>query len=329
MVFDLNKCIGCQTCSVACKVLWTNEDERRDMWWCSVNTKPGKGTPRSWEEMGGGYDSSGKLRLGPLPTPQEFGESGEYDWEAVYRSGTEKHLTPEKAEPWAMNFDEDQGAGEYPNSYFFYLPRICNHCSSPACVEACPSGAMYKREDFGIVLRDESRCAGSQQCARACPYKKIYFNQVQQISQHCIGCFPRLEKGVAPACIRQCPGRAAFIGYRYDEDGPVHKFVDTWKVALPLHAEFNTHPNVFYVPPLSPFVVRDDGTIDETRRRLPEDYLRTLFGKGVTGALKTLEREMEARRRGEPSELMDTLIGYEWKSFLGPFDRDPVEIIWD
>jgi DMSO reductase family type II enzyme iron-sulfur subunit len=330
MVFDLNKCIGCQTCSVACKVLWTNGDGRADMWWCSVNTIPGRGTPRDWEKMGGGYDSSGKLQLGALPTQEEFGLTGEFAWEEVYQSGTREHLKPKRSEKsWAMNWDEDEGAGEYPNTYFFYLPRICNHCSRPACVEACPNGAMYKRDDFGIVLRDEASCQGSQDCARACPYKKIYLNPSERVSQHCIGCFPRLEKGVAPACVRQCPGRAAFIGYRDDEEGPIHKLVDVWKVALPLHPEFNTEPNVFYVPPLSPFVVRPDGTIDESRRRIPTHSLRPLFGAAVGEALRALESGIAARRRGEPSELMDVLIGYQWKDFLGPFDRDPAEIIWD
>jgi ethylbenzene hydroxylase subunit beta/complex iron-sulfur molybdoenzyme family reductase subunit beta len=330
MVFDLNKCIGCQTCSVACKVLWTNQDGGSDMWWCTVNTSPGQGTPRGWEKMGGGYDSSGKLQLGKLPTPAEFGELGEYSWEEVWRSGTKEHLHPQKnGSGWAMNWDEDQGAGEYPNAYFFYLPRICNHCAKPACVEACPNDAMYKREDFGLVLRDETRCKGAQQCARACPYKKIYFNQAERISQHCIGCFPRLEKGVAPACVRQCPGRAAFIGYRDDEEGPIHKLVGSWRVALPLHPEFNTDPNVFYVPPLSPFVVRPDGTVDESRRRIPMDALRSLFGNAVNHSMRTLESEMAKRRRGEASELIDLLIGYQWSDFLGPFEGDPAEIIWD
>ena len=64
-VFDLNKCIGCQTCSVACKVLWTQEEQGADhQWWMTVNTKPGAGTPKDWEKMGGGYDAQGKLQLG-------------------------------------------------------------------------------------------------------------------------------------------------------------------------------------------------------------------------------------------------------------------------
>jgi nitrate reductase beta subunit len=72
-VVDLNKCIGCQTYSVACKVLWTHEDSEKAQWWCSVNTMPGLGTPRDWESMGDGYHESGKLNVSHIPTPEEFG----------------------------------------------------------------------------------------------------------------------------------------------------------------------------------------------------------------------------------------------------------------
>src|SRR5512139_219648 len=332
MVFDLNKCIGCQTCSVACKVLWTNADGQRDMWWCSVNTQPGRGTPRDYEKMGGGYDTAGKLVLGQLPSADDFGGVSEFNWRQVHESGGNGNRVALQAAngnaAWTMNWDEDQGDGQYPNAYFFYMPRVCNFCTKPSCVEACPNGAMYKRDDFGVVLRDENLCQGSQRCAQACPYKKIYFDAVRKTSQHCIGCFPRLEHGVAPACVRQCPGRAMFVGFRDDSNGVIQVLVDRYHVALPLHPEWNTEPNVFYVPPLSAFVVRADGSIDESQRRIPLSYLQSLFGPDVGPALRTLEEHMAKRRRGEPSELMDTLIAYQWKNVLGPFDRDPAAITW-
>ena len=329
MVFDLNKCIGCQTCSVACKVLWTNDGGKQDMWWCSVNTQPGRGTPRDWEAMGGGYDVNGDLVLGKLPSPDEFGGASQFNWSEVHQSAHNVHLQPTSGRPtWAMNWDEDEGGGTYPNAYYFYMPRLCNFCSKPSCVEACPHGALYKRDDFGVVLRDEIRCKGAHLCSQACPYKKIYFDTVDKISRQCIGCFPRLEHGVAPACVRQCPARAVFVGFRDDSAGAIHTLVDRYKVALALHAEWNTEPNVFYVPPLSAFVARPDGTIDESQRRIPLAYLESLFGFEVGGALRTLEEEMAARRRGQPSDLMDTLIAYQWKELLGPFDRDPATISW-
>ncbi|MFQ5666129.1 MAG: 4Fe-4S dicluster domain-containing protein [Candidatus Binatia bacterium] len=331
MVFDLNKCIGCQTCSVACKVLWTTEEGKRNMWWCSVNTQPGRGTPRDYEKMGGGYDANGTLVLGQLPAPEEFGGTAEFNWSQVHHSGNGEavRFRPKNGEPsWAMNWDEDEGAGEYPNAYYFYLPRICNFCSKPSCVEACPNDAMYRRDDLGVILRDTNRCKATQQCAQACPYKKIYFDAVRNVSEHCIGCFPRLEQGVAPACVRQCPGRAVFVGFRDDTAGAVHVLVERYKVALPLHPEWNTEPNVFYVPPLSAFVIKPDGTIDESQRRIPLSYLESLFGPGVGPALRTLEDETAKRKRGQPSELMDTLIAFHWTELLGPFDRDPASITW-
>jgi ethylbenzene hydroxylase subunit beta/complex iron-sulfur molybdoenzyme family reductase subunit beta len=327
---DLNRCIGCQTCSVACKVLWTQGEGEEPMWWCTVNTKPGLGTPRDWESMGGGY-RNGELVPGRLPTAEEFGEVWEFNYSDVYASGKGRDAFLQQVgtpPTWGMNWDEDIGAGEYPNAYFFYLPRLCNHCSRPACVEACPNGALYKREEDGLVLRDEDRCKGEQTCARACPYKKIYFNAARKVSQHCIGCFPRLEKGVAPACVRQCPGRAVFFGFLDDTTATVHRLVHEWKVALPLHAEWGTEPNVFYIPPLSTHWIREDGSVDESRRRLPDEYLETLFGPRVRDALGTLESEIWKRRQGRPSELMKTLIAYDWKEMLGPFTRDPAELTW-
>jgi DMSO reductase family type II enzyme iron-sulfur subunit len=331
-VFDLNKCIGCQTCSVACKVLWPEQDPgTAQMWWMTVNTQPGRGTPRDWETMGGGYDGDGALRLGKVPSDEEVGGGWTFNYDAVLRGGHGRSVHLEKtsgSKSWGMNWDEDEGGGEFPNAYFFYLPRLCNHCTRPACLEACPNDALFKREEDGLVLRDEDRCKGAQLCRRACPYKKIYFNAMRNVSQHCIGCFPRIEQGVAPACVRQCPGRAAFIGFLDDETCAVSKLVEKWKVALPLHPEFGTHPNVYYVPPFAPVPLRADGSFDEGGHRIPPGYLESLFGSEVHGALDVLQTELEKKRRGHGSEVMDTLILYRWKDALGHLDRDPATIEW-
>jgi len=333
-VFDLNKCIGCQTCSVACKVLWPGEDPGTEaQWWMTVNTQPGQGTPKGWEGMGGGYDASGKLSLGRIPTDEEVGGGWNFNYDEVLRGGGNKgaaHLHKiSGAKNWGMNWDEDEGGGEFPNAYFFYLPRLCNHCTQPACLEACPNDAIFKREEDGLVLRDEEKCRGTQMCRRACPYKKIYFNRMRNVSQHCIGCFPRIEQGVAPACVRQCPGRAAFIGYLDDDSTAVGKLVNRWKVALPLHPEKGTHPNVYYVPPLSPAPLREDGSFDESAPRIPPAYLESLFGPAVHGALDVLRSELDRKRRGQGSDLMDTLILYKWKDALGHLTRDPADIVWE
>jgi len=330
-VFDLNKCIGCQTCSVACKVLW-NEGEAgaEHQWWMTVNTQPGKGTPKDWETMGGGW-KDGDVQLGKIPTKDEFGGGWDYNYDEVLHGGKGREVHLQKiagSKDWGPNWDEDEGGGVWPNAYFFYLPRLCNHCTDAPCVSSCPESALFKDEEFGLVLRNEDKCQGNQKCAAACPYKKIYFNEVRGVSQHCIGCFPRIEKDVAPACVRQCPGRAVFVGFIDDETSLVSKFVNDWKVALPLHAEYGTKPNVFYVPPLSPAPLNPDGSINEKGDRIPPEYLESLFGKEVHGALSTIKAEIAKKRAGQGSEIMDALILYEWKDALGPFARDPAEITW-
>ena len=78
----------------------------------------------------------------------------------------------------------------------FYLPRICEHCLNPSCAASCPSGAIYKREEDGIVLVDQDKCRGWRMCVSGCPYKKIYFNHRTGKAEKCTFCFPRIEVGL-------------------------------------------------------------------------------------------------------------------------------------
>ena len=101
----------------------------------------------------------------------------------------------------------------------FYFPRICNHCVNPSCVASCPSGALYKRGEDGIVLLDQERCRAWRSCITACPYKKTYYNWNTGKSEKCILCFPRIETGQAPACFHSCVGRIRYLGVLlYDAD---------------------------------------------------------------------------------------------------------------
>ncbi len=351
MVIDLNKCIGCQTCTSACKSMWTDEPGQEYMLWNNVETVPGCGYPKDWEQNGGGWKIDGSLRPGTMAEPADYGMNATVNHTEVYFEGTEQKLRaipqlpspealptdpPKKNSPfrilnneatdsqppdsqdrpqWGANWDEDSSSGEYPDNYHFYLPRLCNHCTKPSCLEACPTRAIYKREEDGVVLIDQDKCKGFRECNKACPYDKIYYNHVTGKSQKCIFCFPRLEEGVAPACARQCPGRLRFVGFLDDEDGPIHRLVYGWKVALPLHPEYGTEPNVFYVPPVLPPTFDENGEIRD-ERRVPDDYMKSLFGDGVEHALTTLEAEMAKTREGEASELMDLLIAKDWKSMF-------------
>ena len=316
MLINLDKCLGCHTCTVACKNLWTNKGGREYMYWNNVESRPGEGYPRNWESKGGGFQG-GQPDPGLFPTNEEYGlgPDGEIvDYDYPTRLGhvlDDENVTPNpgivEADPqpsWLSNWDEEQGDGEFPNSYYFYLPRMCNHCDRPACLESCPRKAIYKREEDGIVLVDQDRCRGYRQCVRTCPYKKIFFNSETLKSEKCIFCYPRIEQGETTACSKQCPGRVRNVGFVSDATSDVYKLAKDMKVALPLHPEYETGPNVFYIPPFSgPSQVNADGSLKNVDR-IPMDYLRFLFGADVDAAIATLR---DARDNGDPDGILAIL----------------------
>lgn len=314
MVLDLNKCLGCHTCTVACKTLW-NKDQGTDYaYWNNVETAPGKGYPRLWQETGG-RTADGTVKRGEIPSlDADYGRAWKFNHDKTFfkSNGPREWLKPDGDPKWGPNWDEDHGEGAYPqDNHYFYLPRLCNHCTHPACLDACPRGAIDKREQDGIVLVNQDKCHGYRFCVEACPYKKVYFDPKRQVATKCIFCLPRIEEGVAPACARQCPGRLRFVGYLDDPNGPIHKLVHQYKVAIPLHPEFATGPNVFYVPPLSPEAIDAAGR-PTGEPRIPVAYLESLFGTQVNDALAVLKAEREKKTSGGTSEVMDLLIAYDW-----------------
>src|SRR5581483_3685336 len=208
MVMALDKCIGCHTCSVTCKQLWTNRPGAEYMWWNDVETKPGLGYPRRWEDQErwrGGWtlDRKGRLQLKAggrikklltifsnpdLPQIDDYYEPCTYDYEQLITAPLSSHdpvarsrsqLTGRELREirWGPNWDDnlagtpewihedplvegiqEQVKATYEQAFMFYLPRICEHCLNPSCVASCPSGAMYKREEDGIVLVDQAKC---------------------------------------------------------------------------------------------------------------------------------------------------------------------------
>ena len=107
---------------------------------------------------------------------------------------------------------EERVKMEFEQVFMFYLPRICEHCLNPSCVASCPSGAMYKREEDGIVLVDQDRCRGWRFCVSGCPYKKVYFNHRTGKAEKCTFCFPRIEAGQPTICSETCVGRLRYLG---------------------------------------------------------------------------------------------------------------------
>ncbi|GMU61474.1 MAG: nitrate reductase subunit beta [Myxococcales bacterium] len=271
MVFHLDKCIGCHTCSIACKNIWTDRKGAEYQWWNNVETKPGTGYPQKWENQNiyrGGWhrDESGRIHLRgagkqrgllnifhnpSMPTVEDYYEPFTYRYLNLIEAPpgddqpTARPISLITGEPMDVkmgpNWDDDlSGSPDYarndPNleamteaereamfqlerMAFFYLPRICNHCLNPACVASCPSGAIYKRGEDGIVLINQKVCRAWRMCVTACPYKKSYYNWHTGKSEKCILCFPRMEAGYAPACMHSCVGRIRYLGViLYDAD---------------------------------------------------------------------------------------------------------------
>ncbi len=101
--------------------------------------------------------------------------------------------------------------GEYPKVQMFNVSVSCNHCENPACVAACPVGAMYKAED-GTVLHDKNLCIGCKACTVACPYGVPKYIEEEGKSSKCDACAYLRAKGMNPACVDACPNRALDFG---------------------------------------------------------------------------------------------------------------------
>jgi nitrate reductase / nitrite oxidoreductase, beta subunit len=121
--------------------------------------------------------------------------------------------------PSAETSLQESVKAEYEQVFMMYLPRICEHCLNPACVASCPSGAMYKRDEDGIVLVDQDTCRGWRMCVSNCPYKKVYFNWKTGKAEKCTLCYPRIEAGLPTVCSETCVGRIRYLGLvLYDAD---------------------------------------------------------------------------------------------------------------
>lgn len=256
IVVNLNRCLGCQSCTMACKNTWCFSKGQEHMWWNNVESKPFGGYPQGWDLK--------TLKLLEQVVTTKLRDVGKTVYEAAYyaerRGARVLGYIPVDSEWKYPNYAEDVPSGAYPEktswvelpehqSWFFHLPRTCNHCTYPACLAACPRNAIYKRPEDGLVLIDQKRCRGYRKCISACPYKKVMYRGVTGKSESCIGCYPRVENGEVAMCVSACPGKARLQGWVDDEDSPVHYMVHKEKVALPLYPQFGTEPNVYYIPP--------------------------------------------------------------------------------
>lgn len=127
----------------------------------------------------------------------------------------------------------------------FFVPKLCNHCSRPPCVQVCPVGATYRTED-GVVLIDQDYCIGCRYCVQACPYGARYFNEELGVADKCTWCYHRITKGLKPACVEVCCHGARVFGDLNDPESDISRFLRDNRVEV-LKPEIGTHPNVYYV----------------------------------------------------------------------------------
>jgi nitrate reductase beta subunit len=314
MVLNLDKCIGCHTCSVTCKNVWTSREGVEYAWFNNVETKPGTGYPTDWENQArwnGGWERTKSGKLQPkqgskwrilanifanpdLPEIDDYYEPFDFDYDHL-KSAPEMEAFPtarprskitgeriqkiEKGPNWEeilggefskrsedYNFEGIQKEiyGEYENTFMMYLPRLCEHCLNPACAASCPSGAIYKREEDGIVLIDQEKCRGWRMCVSGCPYKKIYYNWSSGKSEKCTLCYPRIESGNPTVCSETCVGRIRYLGVMlYDAD----------KIEEAANME---HEQDLYDAQLGVFLDPNDPVVIETARAdgIPEDWIK-------------------------------------------------------
>jgi len=268
MVMNLDKCIGCHTCSVTCKQAWTNRSGMEYVWFNNVETRPGLGYPRTYEDQekwqggwvlgrngrlalraGGRWKKLANIFSNPkLPSIEDYYEPWTYDYETLLNAPAQQHFPVARpvslisGKPmnvsWSANWDDNLGGShanaqrdvmlkgitdkvvmEFEKTFMFYLPRICEHCLNPSCAASCPSGAIYKRSEDGIVLVDQDKCRGWRMCVSGCPYKKIYFNHRTGKAEKCTFCYPRIEVGIPTVCSETCVGRLRYLGLvLYDAD---------------------------------------------------------------------------------------------------------------
>ncbi|MCL7489319.1 MAG: 4Fe-4S dicluster domain-containing protein [Desulfobulbaceae bacterium] len=127
----------------------------------------------------------------------------------------------------------------------FFVPKLCNQCENPACVQVCPVGATYKTRD-GVVLIDRKWCIGCGYCIMACPYGVRFFHPKYKVAEKCNFCYHRITKGMDSACVHACPFGARKIGDLKDENDPVTQVIMNERVAV-LKDEYGTKPQVFYI----------------------------------------------------------------------------------
>ena len=165
----------------------------------------------------------------------------------VYRTWVERFL----------EFSEDDVRIDSPNGGLdfkqvdaipekqFFVPKLCNQCHNPPCVQVCPVAATYRTGD-GVVLVDRKRCIGCRYCIQACPYGARFLHPELRVADKCTWCYHRISKGMQPACVEICPVGARKFGNLDDPNSQVSQLRKKKRIRV-LKPEMGTRPNVAYI----------------------------------------------------------------------------------
>lgn len=166
-----------------------------------------------------------------------------------FRTWVERYIVPTNGE--IMVDSPNGGIDGYPEIKSdadilrtFFVPKLCNHCANPPCVQVCPVGATFATRD-GVVLVDEKYCVGCRYCIQACPYGARYLHPTKKVADKCTFCYHRLAKGLLPACVEVCPTQARIFGEVGLRSSPLRRFLRFNDVTV-LKPSLNTKPKVYY-----------------------------------------------------------------------------------
>jgi Fe-S-cluster-containing dehydrogenase component len=126
----------------------------------------------------------------------------------------------------------------------FFVPKLCNQCDNPPCVQVCPVGATFKTDD-GVILVDSDYCIGCRYCIQACPYGARFLHPETRTAEKCTFCYHRIVIDLKPACVEVCPTQARIFGELKKKASPLARFMRKYSINV-LKPSLNTEPKVFY-----------------------------------------------------------------------------------
>ena len=189
--------------------------------------------------------------------------------------------------------------GSYPSTRRVFSVMRCNHCENAPCVEICPVGALFNRED-GIVDFNNKRCIGCKSCMQACPYDSIFIDPNTNTAAKCNYCAHRIDMGLRPACVNICPEEAIVMGDLDDEQSEISKLMSRQTVQA-RKVEKGTVPKLFYIN-------GDAASLNPMAAPPTNEYQQSLQAAGVGHYAKYAEKRLS---NADPKEMARILAGKE------------------